>query len=114
MATLKDIWDYPNNPDQGMVADTANWSSTNAFGVSQRVEALRSGAYRTWPVSAISPATLGHSTLDLSKKIAGYINYTASHGDDTNLTFNQITKYPLVEWQPVPLETYPKITNIVQ
>ena len=112
MATLKDIWDYPNNPDQGMVADTANWSSTNAFGVSQRVEALRSGAYRTWPVSAISPATLGHSTLDLSKKIAGYINYTASHGDDTNLTFNQITKYPLVEWQPVPLETYPKITNM--
>ena len=112
MATLKDIWDYPNNPDQGMVADTANWSSTNAFGVSQRVEALRSGAYRTWPVSAISPATLGHSTLDISKKIAGYINYTASHGDDTNLTFNQITKYPLVEWQPVPLETYPKITTL--
>ena len=112
MATLKDIWDYPNNPDQGMVADTANWSSTNAFGVSQRVEALRSGAYRTWPVSAISPATLGHSTLDISKKIAGYINYTASHGDDTNLTFNQITKYPLVEWQPVPLETYPKINRI--
>ena len=112
MATLKDIWDYPNNPAQGMVDDTANWSDTNAFGVSQRVEALRSGAYRVWPVAAISPATLGHSTLDLSKKIAAYVHYMDSHGDDTNLTFNQITKYPLVEWQPVPLETYPKINRI--
>lgn len=112
MATLKDIWNWPNNPASGYVTDTANWSGDASFGVDQRVETLRSGSYATWPVPAVSPATLGWTNQKLSEKIAAYISYTNSHGDDTNLTFWQIAKHPMVEWQPVPLETYPKITNI--
>ena len=95
MATLKDIWGN-TNAAQGNVADTANWSGDNSFGVDKRVDDMLTGTYRSWP--SINPrTTLSTTTLAGSQAISNYMAYFDSFVEDTNLTFNQIQKHPTIE-----------------
>lgn len=96
MPTLKDMWDYPNNSANGYMADSADWSGDESFGMDKRVGELRDGTYRAWP--GLDPvADLSKSTVDVNTAIAKYTDYLDSYGDDTNLTFNMLHKYPIIE-----------------
>jgi len=102
MATLKDIWSG-SNAAQGNVADTANWSGNNSFGVDKRVEDMLTGAYRSWPTGALNPRTnLSISSTVGSQAISNYMGLLTSYSDDTHLTFNQIQKHPLIQWKGQP------------
>ena len=73
MATLKDIWSGSNFA-QGHVADTANWSGDNSFGVDKRVEDMLTGAYRAWPNGSLNPRTdLSITSTVGSQKISQYM-----------------------------------------
>jgi len=101
MATLKDIWDYPNNSSSGYAQNTDNWSGDNSYGLDKRIEDLRTGTYTAWP--NINPSTdltrngVILNTQDLSTALSQYSNYVDSFSDDTNLTFRQIYKHELAE-----------------
>lgn len=101
MATLKDIWDYPNNSSSGYANDPNNWSGDNSYGLDKRIEDLRTGTYTAWP--NINPSTdltrngVILDTQDLSTALSQYSNYVDSFSDDTNLTFRQIYKHELAE-----------------
>lgn len=100
MATLKDIWGNSNSA-QGNVADTANWSGDNSYGVDKRVDDMLTGTYRIWP--SINPrTTLSTTTLAGSQAIASYMTYFDGFVEDTNLTFNQIQKHPTIEHKGQP------------
>jgi len=100
MATLKDIWGNTNSA-QGNVADTANWSGDNSYGVDKRVDDMLTGTYRFWP--GLNPRTdLSTTTLAGSQAIANYMTYFDGFVEDTNLTFNQIQKHPTIEHQGQP------------
>ena len=97
MATLKDLWNYPNNSGSGNVADTTHWSGDNSYGADKRVNELITGTYKSWP--NLTPSTdLSITPLVASQEIAQYVNYLDSFSDYTNLTFNQIYNHELVEW----------------
>lgn len=101
MATLKDLWNYPNNASSGYLADTSHWSGDNSYGADKRIEDLRTGTYKAWP--NINPSTdltrngVILDTSDLSTALSQYSNYVDSFSDDTNLTFRQIYKHELAE-----------------
>ena len=108
MATLKDIWNYPNNPSQGYVADTANWSGDNSYGVDKRVEDFLIGGtnYQPWEGStgdggdqATHPRDdFALTSLQGSQAIAKYKHYFDSWTDasNTNLHFAKMHYEPLV------------------
>jgi len=101
MATLKDIWNYPNNSASGYANDPNNWSGDNSYGLDKRIEDLRTGTYKAWP--NINPSTdltlngVQIDTDDISGRLAEYNDYVDSFSDDTNLTFKQIYNHELVE-----------------
>jgi len=99
MATLKDIWNYPNNPSRGYVTDAAHWSGDNSYGVDQRISEILDESYRDYTGSS---TVANISSTELSQKIGEYINYFDAKGQDTNLTFRDITTVPLNEWSVYP------------
>ena len=110
MATLKDIWGNTNSA-QGNVADTANWSGDNSYGVDKRVDDMLTGTYRVQP--GINPrTTLGTTTLAGSQAIANYMTYFESFTEDTNLTFNIIHKHPTIEWTGKPSSNTASILEV--
>ena len=90
------MWNYPSNPSSGYMADTADWSDDNSFGMDKRVNELLTGTYRAWPnLDPVSNLSMNVDTFN--EVIAKYVNYFDQYGDDTNLTFNMLHKYPIVE-----------------
>ena len=98
MATLRDVWGFPSNSGSGYVANTANWSGDNSFGVDKRVDDFLTGTYQTWP--HINPRTdLSTTTQKGSELMARHANdYFSSFGDDANLTFREMYNHEMVEW----------------
>jgi len=95
MADLKDIWNYPFNGASGHVADTANWSGDNSYGVDQRCNELLDGTYKSWP--NLDPvADLSQTSFLLSSNIARYKNYLDSELGSENFSFYKIYRSPIV------------------
>ena len=96
MATLKDIWDYPNNSGSGYVADTANWSGDASYGLDKRLDELLDGTYKSWP--NLDPVADLSQTVDtVSELYSKYKNYVDSYESTEHLSFYKLHKYPVVE-----------------
>ena len=95
MATLKDIWDYPNNPGSGYVADTANWSGDESYGLDQRLDQLLDGTYKSWP--NLDPVADLSQTVDtVSELYSKFKNYVDSYDSSEHLSFYKLHRYPVV------------------
>jgi hypothetical protein len=96
MATLKDIWTWPNNASTGY-AKPAHWSGDASYGLDQRIQDLLSGGYLPWP--GLNPVSgLGRTVADTSELFAKYSNYLdAITESDENLSFYKLHRKPIVE-----------------
>lgn len=98
MATLKDLWNYPNNASSGYLADTSHWSGDNSYGADKRIEDFLTGTYRAWPGK--NPRTdFSTTTLAGSTAMARYKHYLDSFSDFNKLTFAQMYNHEMVEWK---------------
>ena len=96
MADLLDMWDYPNNSSNGYMADSADWSGDESYGMDQRIAALKSGTYLSWP-GTVTPTTLGRSTADVNTAIAKYTAFERAVSSNDNPTFYDLHYNPLVQ-----------------
>lgn len=102
MADLNDLWNWPNNSANGYATDSNDWSGDASFGIDKRVDDVRTYTYKPHQTGNLNYSDLGYTTDQLNLGFAAYKNYAHSFGDDTNPTFNQLAKYPIVEWSIQP------------
>lgn len=107
---MKNMWNWPTgrarvatdlNDNDGTMADSANWSNDQSFGMDQRIEELYDGNYKSWanlsPLNGLSGGLAKNVQVDTYNEIfAKWKNYFDSHTDDSNLTFYKMHKYPAI------------------
>jgi hypothetical protein len=103
MANLNDVWNWPNNSANGYATDSADWSGDASHGIDQRVNNIRTYAYKVHNTGSLHFTNdLSRTTDELNEAFAKYKHYANHYSDDTNPTFNKLAKYPMVEWNIQP------------
>lgn len=100
MATLADLWNYPNNSSNGYMSNTANWSGDSSYGADKRIADFLSGTYKTWPGRTPSQGVnTTNNTTTASGMMGKYAHhYLNSFGDDANLTFREMHAHEMTEF----------------
>lgn len=101
MATLADLWNYPNNASNGYMTNSANWSGDDSYGADKRIKDFLNGTYKAWPGLTPADGVLGSglSSTTGSAIMGKYADhYLNSFGDDANLTFRQMYSHEMTEW----------------
>tara|TARA_R100000654_G_scaffold8907_1_gene20662 strand:- start:4364 stop:6958 length:2595 start_codon:yes stop_codon:yes gene_type:complete len=103
MADLNDVWNWPNNRANGYATDTNDFPSDASFGISKRVDDIRTYTYKPHQTGSLHYTdNLSRTTSSINTGFAAHKHYFNSFGDDPNPTFNQFAKYPCVEWNIQP------------